>query len=166
MTDDADTLEARLTNGLNRIATATPMREPGTFDPHRVPRGRAAQTKRAQPKPSRWLGRRGRLAAVVLVMVAGLAALATRSSNTADSPDTTTGAAPQPRLFATPTVRLKADTVEMITPTATFVPPADVSVHSDPGTANKYTTLELEWPAGGGVQRIYCTSPQTAPAGG
>ena len=57
--------------------------------------------------------------------------------------------------FATPQVRLDAASVEVDANGHTFVPPANVTVHSDPGTWNQYATLELEWDAQGVPMRIY-----------
>lgn len=144
MSHDDDTLESRLASGLDRIATATPVREPGSFDPDNVP---IAVDDGHRPR------RTGVLlvaaAAVLAATVTGLVAIANRTGDPAASDVTEgpTAAAPAGHRFqfVTPTVRLDADTVEVITPSGTFVPTADVTVEGDPGMPDEYTTLELTW---------------------
>jgi len=102
-------------------------------------------------------------AAVVLVVVGGLA-LANRRTD--DSPAGTPAAqAPsstQPFSFATPTVRLAANAIEVVVGADVFIPTA-AAIKSDPGTA-EFTTLELTWLQGGGEQRlsIYFASDGTS----
>lgn len=57
--------------------------------------------------------------------------------------------------FETPTVMMDATSVEVITADRGWVPTDDVVVHSDPGMANEYTTLELTWHDDGIEQRMY-----------
>ncbi|MFT3851857.1 MAG: hypothetical protein QM733_03830 [Ilumatobacteraceae bacterium] len=142
-----DTIESRLTSGLDRIATATPVREPGSFDPDSVP------IAVDDGHPPRRIGLLLVAAAVVAVTVTGLVAIANRAgdntgSDTTDGPTATAPAAGRRFQFVTPTVRLDADTVEVITPSGTFVPTADVDVEGDPGMPDEYTTLELTWHEG------------------
>ena len=58
-------------------------------------------------------------------------------------------------LFETSTVRLQADTIEVNTAGKTFSPNETITVSSDPGTPNEYTTLELTWFEHGVEMRIY-----------
>ena len=90
-------------------------------------------------------------AAAGLLVLAGVA-IANRSSDTRAASDVPAGSSFH---FATPQVVLDAASVEVDAGGRTFVPPANVDVHSDPGTPNEYTTLELEWDAQGVPMRIY-----------
>lgn len=56
-------------------------------------------------------------------------------------------------VFQTPTVRLTADSIEVIAEGATFVP-TGATVEGDPGSA-EYTTLELTWVEDGIEQRLF-----------
>lgn len=88
-------------------------------------------------------------AAAALVLIAG-AAFAMRNPDAGS-----VGSSGDGFHFATPTVQLAAASVEVDAGGHTFVPPTDLAVGGDPGTWNEYTTLELEWDAGGVPMRIY-----------
>ena len=93
-------------------------------------------------------------AAVVLVAVGGVA-LAQRT--TPDSPTSVPAAEPgtsgAPFSFETPTVRLSADSIEVVNGDQVSIPVA-VAVHSDPGTS-EFTSLELSWTDAGAERRLY-----------
>ena len=100
--------------------------------------------------------RRGRIlvaaAAAALLVLAGVAIANRNSDSAAGSADDGSASSFH---YATPQVQLDAASITVDAGGRTFVPPANVSVHSDPGTWNQYTTLELEWDAGGVPMRIY-----------
>ena len=85
----------------------------------------------------------------------------TSSPTTTPSPDPTAPpvtedeAAELRFVFETPTVALAADHIEVETAGRTFVPNDTVTVSSDPGTRNRYTTLELTWFEDDIEMRIY-----------
>ena len=83
-------------------------------------------------------------AAVVLVAVGGVA-LAQRTTpvTPAGPPAADTGISGAPFVFETPTVRMTADSIEVIAGDQVFVP-TDVVVQGDPGNS-RFTTLELGW---------------------
>ncbi len=91
-------------------------------------------------------------AAAALLALAGIA-IANRNSDT--SAGSTDDGSASSFHYATGQVQLDAASIKVEAGGRTFVPPANVSVHSDPGTWNQYTTLELEWDAGGVPMRIY-----------
>jgi hypothetical protein len=102
-------------------------------------------------------GRRPRGRVLLVAAAAGLlalagAAIATRSPDTRSANDAPAGSSFH---FATPQVVLDAASVVVDAGGRSFVPPTDVAIHSDPGTPNQYTTLELEWNAQGVPMRIY-----------
>lgn len=74
------------------------------------------------------------------------------SESTFDEPSGPDGSS---LLFETSTVRLQADTIEVDTAGKTFSPNETMTVSSDPGTPNEYTTLELTWFDHGVEMRIY-----------
>lgn len=93
-------------------------------------------------------------AAVVLVAVGGVA-LAQRT--TPDVPASVPAAEPDtsgaPFSFETPTVRLSADSIEVVNGDQVSIPAA-VAVHSDPGTS-EFTSLELSWSDAGAERRLF-----------
>jgi hypothetical protein len=91
-------------------------------------------------------------AAAVLALVVGGVVLIRRAA-----PPTEPSDAPAPAAFRfeTPTVAMDADSFEVIGAGRTWIPSADVEVHSDPGTPNEYTTLELTWPEAGTKQSVF-----------
>lgn len=66
------------------------------------------------------------------------------------------GPAAGPRAFDWDTglVSLEANSVTIVAGGATFHPPTDASLHSDPGSAT-YRTLEMEWSEQGAGMRLY-----------
>lgn len=98
------------------------------------------------------------VAAAVLVVVGIGGIVAVSSRNRSQAP---TNAASSPTQTApgvhweTPTVRLDAASVEVVTGDRTWVPTDDVVVWGDPGRINQFTTLELTWHDGGVEQRIH-----------
>jgi len=102
-------------------------------------------------------------AAVVLVVVGGFALANRRTDDSpAGIPAAQAPSSTQPFLFATPTVRLAANAIEVVVGADVFSPTA-AAVQGDPGTA-EFTTLELTWLQGGGEQRlsIYFASDGTS----
>jgi hypothetical protein len=91
-------------------------------------------------------------AAVALVAAGGIAIAAHRGDAPAAGSESPGGTAFH---WVTSTVQFQAASVEVDAAGRTFVPPQDTQVHSDPGTPNQYTTLELEWTDGGTPMRIY-----------
>ncbi|MEX0846288.1 MAG: hypothetical protein WD023_00780 [Ilumatobacteraceae bacterium] len=93
-------------------------------------------------------------AAVVLVAVGGVA-LAQRT--TPDTPPSVPAAEPDtsgaPFSFETPTVRLSADSIEVVNGDQVSIPAA-VAVRSDPGTS-EFTSLELSWTDAGVERRLF-----------
>lgn len=151
-----DALERLLTEGLHRIASTLDARDPGEFAPDTV---RLVVTGETPPprRTSLWLA----VAAVVVVAIGGLVVLAGRDVDPAPAdeppPPTADPAWAQGAnfRFETPTVRLAADQVEVVTPAGTFVPTAEVDVGGDPGMPEEYTTLELTWFEDDIEQRIH-----------
>ena len=86
-------------------------------------------------------------AAAILVLVGGFALLQRQTKPIIPAQAT-------PLHFETPTVLLTASAVEVSVGGRTFAPTSNVEVHSDPGTPNEYTTLELTWHEGDIEQRI------------
>ena len=110
----------------------------------------ARVTPRAPMAARRWLLP---AAAVVLVVMGGLALAQRRSP---DAPAASSSAQPGSSAaltFETPTVRLAADSIEVIVGADVFTPTA-ATIDSDPGNA-EYTSLELSWIDGDTEQRIY-----------
>lgn len=107
------------------------------------------------PSPAGWDRRPRRrvllAAAAVLVIGAGLAVAARHSDSTVE-PGSRSGG---PFHAATQTVEMDAASLTVDANGRTFAPPADTDVHSDPGTINQYTTLELEWNDGDTPMRVY-----------
>jgi len=63
---------------------------------------------------------------------------------------------PAPLSFATKQVQFATDGMRIDAGGHEFTAAGStVDVHSDPGTPNRYTTLELEWPEGGVGMRLY-----------
>ena len=93
-------------------------------------------------------------AAAALVVAAGVVAAQHRAEPPAVATVPAPPAAPAFH-FATPTVVMDADSVEVITTDRTWTPTADLVVEGDPGMPNEYTTLELTWHDGGIEQRIH-----------
>jgi hypothetical protein len=92
-------------------------------------------------------------AAAAMIAVVGLGGVALLSSRgEAPTPAAQMGS-PSALAFATPTVRMSADSVEVIVGANVFTPTA-ATVDSDPGSAD-YTTLELSWIEGGAERRLY-----------
>jgi hypothetical protein len=100
-------------------------------------------------------------AAAAILMTAGAVALVNHRGDRPAAGDESPGSAAF--TFKTSTVQLEAASVVVETAGRSFAPPADVAVHSDPGTPNDYTTLELEWTDNGTPMRInmYFTSDAT-----
>lgn len=93
--DHPDSFEQRLRDGLDHIAHAHPLSDPGRFDPDLL-----AIASDGNPRPGRTAGRAVGAAAAVIVLVGGLAVLTTRDSAPAGSsqpthpPITTDGTVP------------------------------------------------------------------------
>lgn len=134
-----DAFDARLRSGLDTIASTTRVRPPERFDPSVMPLGvDEASPRRFKPILA--------MAAVAAVTVAGLLAIGTRDEEEPAHQNQPPPAAPGPAFrYETPTVRLEAVTIEVLTASGTFVPTADVVVEGDPGMPDQYTTLELWW---------------------
>jgi hypothetical protein len=91
------------------------------------------------------------VAAAGLLVASGVALAQRRGADpVADEPASGSGFH-----FETPTVLLRAASVEVTVAGQTFVPTPDVRVEGDPGTPNEYTTLELTWHERGVEQRIF-----------
>lgn len=150
-----DSFEELLRDGLRRIASTFDPPEPGDFEPDVV-----RLLLIDEPRPPRRGGLLLMLAAAVVLVVGGLVIAASRIAETAPA-DRPPAARPTAEpsssrfVFETPTVRLEADRVEVITPVGTFVPTAEVVVDGDPGTPSEYTTLELTWFEDDVEQRIH-----------
>jgi hypothetical protein len=93
-------------------------------------------------------------AATVAVVGAGAIVIAQHRGESPAAGDSTESPGNAVFTYVTPTVQFAATSIEVRTAGRTFVPPSDTTVHSDPGTPNEYTTLELEWNDGGIPMRI------------
>lgn len=94
-------------------------------------------------------------AAITIAGVGGLIAVNNRS-NEPIQPAAQPPAAPIAVGFSfeTPTVKLDASSIEVITDDRSWAPTGDVVVNSDPGMPNEYTTLELTWHENAVEQRV------------
>lgn len=92
-------------------------------------------------------------AAAAVIAVAGIGGVALLSGRGAAPTPAAQPESPAVLAFATPTVRLSADSVEVIVGANVFTPTA-ATVDFDPGSAD-YTTLELSWSEGGAERRLY-----------
>lgn len=146
-----DSFERVLRERLDGLASAYAAREPGEFMPDAV----RLVTEEASP-PRRTTLLLGVAAAIGLV-IAGLLVVAGRDTGSApaDREEVPADAPAPASSFETPTVRLAADSVEVVTEAGTFVPTADVVVTGDPGMPDEYTSIELRWLEGGAEQRIH-----------
>lgn len=146
----ADDFEIMLRRGLDRLAADTQTSTPDAFDPDSLP-----ITSLTPSDPRRWTPYLVTAAAAIAVVVG----LITLQQNGATSDERT--AATQPVTispsaafsFATPTVRLAAERIDVIAGDDVSAPTA-AKVDSDPGNS-EYTSLELSWTAGGREQRLY-----------
>ena len=138
-TTDLDTKIHKMLDHLDRAAPAPPR-----FD--------NLQPRRATNQP-RFVAVAA--AAIMIAGVGGLIAVNNRS-NEPIQPAAQPPTAPVADGFSfeTPTVKMDAASIEVITADRSWVPTDDLDVNSDPGMPNEYTTLELTWHDNAVEQRI------------
>lgn len=89
------------------------------------------------------------IATAVVVLIVGIVSMQLRQDTTkltAKGTQTTEPTTPLPRhSFSTPTVRMSADLFEIETLGKKFSPPIGAVAHSNPGSWNSYTPVEITW---------------------
>ena len=118
---------------------------------------------RGQPSPGALRVAIIAVAALVPLFAVGLFALRSddstvRAGNEPNTPETPTVTAVASRatfVADTRRVAMSASAVTIEAGGVVFTPVEPVTIHSDPGTWNEYTTLELEWPQHGVDMRLY-----------
>jgi hypothetical protein len=116
--------------------------------PHTVSRG-DVERRVATRRRRRGIARAGATLVCAVAVVGGVVWIQGR----ADTPGTPADQPGAAYSFHTPTVSFAADTVSVHVDGSSSSP-THATVHSDSGTPNEYTTLELSWTGSGAEQRL------------